>query len=148
MAVAPVDACNQVANTQRQRCWISKVFILSSMTVFFLGCQSESPVAGVVLVDERPLTCSGSQSCKLAFYNANSDLSPVTVSVDSSGSFKAPDLPIGTYRVVVNCFERYPFNDKFAKYFRDDPEAIEVEVVPQLPVEIRIPSDWLKKKRP
>ena len=130
----------------------SNLFFFLSASVVFLGCGSAVPVEGVVLLDDSPLTCSGSQICRLVFFGDGADDAdvggpqPITVAVDSTGNFAAPDLPSGEYHVVVHWFERFPFDDKFAKYFRDNPNAVVVEVDPPLPVEVRVFRKWLKKK--
>ena len=127
----------------------SCLFFFLAATVVFSGCHSAVPVEGVVLLDDSPLTCSGSQSCKLVFFGDDTDSDqpqPITVSVDPTGRFTAPDLPSGEYRVVVHWFEQFPFDDQFATHFRDNPDAVVIEVDPLLPVEVHVSRKWSKKK--
>jgi len=128
------------------------VALLAIVSLLFAlaGCSDDRiEVTGVVRIDGKAPKIGPREVMKVSLVPEQQNEDAVdseqsaTTTVQNGGSFIFPQIVPGSYRVTVADFASYPSNDRLAAFFRENPDAIRVQVSADEPLEIVIQSDWL-----
>jgi len=114
------------------------------------GCSDDRiKVTGVVRIDGKTPNIGPHELIRVSLVPQPQDGDGVdlakggTATVQADGSFVLSHVTPGSYRVTVADFASYPSDDRLAAFFRENPDAIPVQVSADEPLEIEIQSDWL-----
>jgi len=118
------------------------------LAMALVGCGGETDVAGEVYLDGELYGSSTSRVVKVSIQplpkaNANHPLA-ITVDVNESGNFKVPGLAPGDYVAQVHDFAPFPFHDRLASHFRNNPAALRLTVPAEDSKKLEIRSDWYR----
>jgi len=121
-----------------------------SLLLALAGCSDDRiDVTGVLRIDGKAPDIGPREVMKVSlvpeqqFEQAIDGVQAATATVQRDGSFALSHVMPGSYRVTVADFASYPSDDRLARFFRGNPDALRVQVSADEPLEIEIQADWL-----
>ncbi|WP_413431673.1 hypothetical protein [Crateriforma spongiae] len=121
-----------------------------SLLLALAGCSDDRiDVTGVVRIDGQAPDIEPREVMKVSLVPEQQSEQAIdgdqtaTATVQRDGSFVLSHVMPGSYRVTVADFASYPSDDRLARFFRGNPNAIRVQVPADEPLKIDVQSDWL-----
>ncbi len=113
------------------------------------GCSDlQTGLRWEVTLDGAPVQIAEKEKMIVSIFTKGDDTQPMHVARSiENGVFHSPPLPDGEYRIVINLFEKYPFGDRAANFFRENPSAVLVSLNGKASQKIDLQSKWFKRTK-